>query len=544
MRHQWGILLALLLLSGSVTGQTLSDIVLPSEEEILEAFHNGDITYEQLVTLREVCAEGIDSTTLYLLDEIPNLIFVPGGRTPADPTESEQALLAEANNAPRNDKRSLSVDWRHRQCQALESEDEAWYRSRLDIAWRDKCRLRTQVERTQSGRERITYRSLCYRSRGGSIRQIEVGNFTTRIGLGTAYGYRGKLFDCTPKLNGKSLAYPDYGGYNGLLLEAQSSRFEFTGVASVNRDSTHRMTVSALSTTYGLGSLEPRLTLGLNRLVDRRNGERFDVIPISVGNRYEYSHGSLELEVTRQLGDVEEGWAGALEGRHRFAEAEVRFAGWTYSAGFVDLTAGGKAAPLYRTDTLSSVDFRYRTKRSGQSGGIVKTVVSLSEPLRWSNAVLIAEAPAGVDRREFSSTLDYSAGRHSDLALSFLSRTSTPSCTSESVRRESYRLEGRFRVCRCDFRCYIGFTSESDNERFSSLFVRMNSPESECFRWQVWSDWGEIDNVGLRYWYMFVRGDWQLYKQVWLGGKLSNGYRRNRDDHHRPQLTLELSASL
>ena len=209
MRHQWGILLALLLLAGSVTGQTLSDIVLPSEEEVLEAFYNGDITYEQLVVLREVIATGIDSTTLYLLDEIPNLLYVAGQETLPDQTELEQSLLVEENRPPPRTARDLSIDWRHRFSQELDDEERCWYRDRLDLRWRTEWRLRTQMERTQSGRERVTYRTLLYRPQRRFVKRLELGSYSTRIGLGTAFGYRGKLLDYARELNRESLAYPD-----------------------------------------------------------------------------------------------------------------------------------------------------------------------------------------------------------------------------------------------------------------------------------------------------------------------------------------------
>jgi len=72
-----------------------------------------------------------------------------------------------------------------------------------------------------------------------------VGSFTARLGLGTLFGYRGKLMSCSDKINIESLAYPDYGGYNGMYLIGRVEEVEVQFLGSLVRDESHRREFSA-----------------------------------------------------------------------------------------------------------------------------------------------------------------------------------------------------------------------------------------------------------------------------------------------------------
>jgi len=77
LRIPGGILSLLLLILPlwPTASQDLSTYVSPSEDEWLQALTLGEISYVQYLCLIEIARHGIDSSSLYLLDEIPNLSY-------------------------------------------------------------------------------------------------------------------------------------------------------------------------------------------------------------------------------------------------------------------------------------------------------------------------------------------------------------------------------------------------------------------------------------------------------------------------------------
>jgi hypothetical protein len=70
-----GILLAALIgFPGALSAQDISTAVYPSEDEILRAFEQGRLDIERALRLQELVQYGMSAGTLFLLDEIPNLI--------------------------------------------------------------------------------------------------------------------------------------------------------------------------------------------------------------------------------------------------------------------------------------------------------------------------------------------------------------------------------------------------------------------------------------------------------------------------------------
>ena len=63
------------LLSASIYAVDFSLSSFSSSDELWQAYHLGEITYEQLIAAEEILNQGSDSSTAYLVEEIPNLNF-------------------------------------------------------------------------------------------------------------------------------------------------------------------------------------------------------------------------------------------------------------------------------------------------------------------------------------------------------------------------------------------------------------------------------------------------------------------------------------
>ncbi len=528
-----------------ILAQELSTAVIPSEDELLEALRRGEISYHQFLIIQEIAENGIDSDSQYLLDEIPNLVwFQSSANSIPVPLEEDQR----AGFAPDASESGATVSgvFRHRQYQRLEEDEESWYRAFGDIRVGDRYRFNYKINRETSGAERLVGRAFQYRREDGFIRQVDLGSFITRFGLGTAFGYRGKLMAFSREFDSESMLFPDCGGYNGIRAQGVVSSFEFETLASAVRDSTHSLATVAAMLRRTEGSLRPGLIVGWNRLKSRLTDESVSFPVIGLYNRYLYASGYVDVELSRQSGEGSHALSGVIEGRHRFAGAEIRYAAWSYGDDAVALTAGSKAASMTVRDTVEAVDFTFSSRRRGQEGVLVKTVVEPVRNLKFENSLLYAAINDQHRNRQYSSTLIRRLSPQLQLELGYLGtwkdRLSYGSSNTHTKQR--LRLQARFNSGLFSCRSYIGFDAESRQSNIVSLFttVRYRFPGNGEF--EVWSNLGEIDSDGVNYWYFFVRGEQQLMEKLEGAVKLAHSYRRHSKNSHSATVSLELTAQL
>lgn len=548
MTVRWGIaFLLVILLAGSVVGQELSTDVYASEDEIREAFENGDISFEQYIRLLEIIIHGVDSTNLYLFDEIPNLLFLQKLKLSLDhPQEQIQKIAfkpAVDSRIPSQRRLSGKIGYQFRQM--LEEGEQSWYRSWADLRWAETVRARFRVDRNKSGIERFVSRSLAYSPENSIVKTITLGSFTTRFGLGTLFGYHGKRFDFSEAIDVESFLYPDYGGYNGLLIKSQTGSLAASGLVSFKRDADYSHLATGLLVQSRGKNHRPGLQIGLNRLTNRQTEAALDIPMVGILDSYHYRNGYVAAEIGRQFGPDIRAGASVVEGRHRFGTAELRFTGWHYSDRFADLTAGSKAGYSSHRDTLAAVGFVYSNRRAGQTGLLAKTIVELSDNLRLSSGVLLSKRAPGDTRRQFSSSLIKEIDPNWMLQLIYQGDwRSQPGGSNHQNTKQRLRLEAKFRSASTSARCYIGYLTQGSDHDHVSFFVSLWRQLTPISRVQLWTNFGEIDSGQLQYAYLFVKGDWHLWDGLRAAVKLSNTYRRNRDEKHQTQLMFEMNASL
>ena len=137
----------------SLSGQTLSTEVFSSEDELYEAFLLGDLSYHEYLELRELIVHGVGYHNRYLLDEIPNLIYID-----TSVAESITPLKIE-QKAGFVDQPSQATDHglilTYRYFRGLEDQARSGYRlgTKFDLNrhWRGSAR----IHREYSQRERV-----------------------------------------------------------------------------------------------------------------------------------------------------------------------------------------------------------------------------------------------------------------------------------------------------------------------------------------------------------------------------------------------------
>jgi len=522
-------------------------IVLSSEDEAREAMENGEITFQQYLLLCEIILHGIDSSSLYLLDEIPNLVYLKKSDSSfTDPLEQEQqAGFRTRTPVARPGSGRVRGRLGYRFYQRLEEDEQSWYRNFADLVVADRYRVRFRINREKSGRERVVSRSVSYVSRSGPLRRLILGSFTTRLGLGTLFGYAGKRLDFSRAIDNESLLYPDYGGYNGMLIKMRSGQLAVEGLLSVTRDAHYRLVSAGAAVRRTVGRFRPGLIVGLNRLTNRFTDDVLEIPMLGLYGEHRYSAGYLAVEAGRQGGSQVSAGGAVLEGRHRFKTVEVRYSGWSYAVSFVDLTAGSKAGYLTYSDTLEPVGLEYSSRRPGQSGLFIKTIVELSSTFDFSNAVLYATRAGNNTRRQFSSSLIHRLSDRSMLHLTYQGRfRRRPEDAGDQDTDHQVRLEGRFSAAGLKVRCYIGYDARTNDRGHACLFATVRYQTENNSRWQIWSNLGDIGSAGLKYWYLFVRAEWPLVNRLQAAVKMANTYRRHGSGPNSTQLSLELNVSL
>ncbi len=158
---------------GHLRAQDLSTVILPSEDEIIQARRSGDITYQQYIILLEIAAHGIDSTNIHLLDEIPNLsFFSPDTNTLSSNLEKEQESSFTTGTPPTKQAPGiLSGKVQHTYCRYTDENGNFKFHSKLGLRYHERFSADMNVRRDYSSYERVTSRTFAYRNRRGPVKR-------------------------------------------------------------------------------------------------------------------------------------------------------------------------------------------------------------------------------------------------------------------------------------------------------------------------------------------------------------------------------------
>lgn len=535
-------IIVLTLLSVSLSfSQEPSTSVYPSEDELLEALRLGEIDYSQYLVLQEIIVHGLDSTNAHLLDKVPNLSFFM--ITPKSLTTSLEKEQAAAFSRPGDKTGRPMGTFGYKYYQELEQEGRSRYRASYCIYPTDHLEVAFKLHREYSGRERFVSRSLRYRNRRGPLRELTLGNFSHRLGAGMIFGYRGKLLEFSDRLDEESFLFPDYGGCNGLYSRVKLEALKAEILASINRDGNHTLVSAGGMVSLVKSPFQPGLIVGVSHLKNRNTGEHLQDIKYGLASQYRYGDSYLSFETCAQAGE-RPSWGGFVaEGRHRFNEAEIRYAGWVYNDDYIDLTGGSKAGNLRQTDTLDRVDFPYSKKRSGQEGGMLKSIILLTPDIEMINSLLYAGRNRDTVDVQFLSGVVRKVNQGCEIRLDYLNKTKKRALDRVSQRM---RLEGRIRTGNLSVRSYIAYSTESDRKDYVSVFVNLKYRPSKERSIEVWSNLARFDprDAAIDYWYAYIESEQRIFSNVTTAMKLSHSYDRNPSGEHRTVILLEVRAAV
>ncbi|MFQ6007646.1 MAG: hypothetical protein ACE5K8_01715 [Candidatus Zixiibacteriota bacterium] len=525
--------------------QELSTEVFPSEDELLEALRLSEIDIYQFLILQEIILHGIDSASSHLLDEIPNLAFFV--TQPQSPTTSLETEQTTPFAKPDVKIKTVGGTFRHQFYQELEQQEQSRYRTTCHLNFRNNLEAAFKLHREFSGRERFVSRRFSYHNDHGKLHKVTLGNFSARLGLGTVFGYRGKLLGFSDRIGKESLLFPDYGGYNGVFSQLNLNQVEVKMLSSVNRDSSHMLISTGGMVSWKAAPFEPAVIAGVNHLKNRSSGKNLNDFKYGLYSMYRYSTGYLSLEFSAQAGDRSSWGAVVAEGRHLFGLAEIKYAAWIYNDNYLDLSGGSKAGNLRHQITLDDVDLTFSDKRSGQEGGMLKSIVQLNEKLQWVNSLTYAGRNKDTLDFQFLSALINKINLSFEFRLDYLNKTKRRiSTVQRDLMEQRTRLEARFKAGDLFARSYIAYNTENGRSDDVAFFLNVRYRLVHGGLVEIWSNLAHFDleDTAIDYWYMYVRNEQPLFPGMTAAIKMSHRYDRNAGEKHYTVISLEVNTTL
>lgn len=526
-------IIVLLLGAQGLSGQSLTPSVIPSEDELSEALELGEIDFAQYQQLVEYALLGVSLGNPYIFDILPTVsgLFY-------DP--ELKAVRAE----PIADRKKARLLVRQSWSEELEADGRLRYRSAVAVTPSPIWRADLRVSREYTGRERVVYRSLCYKPDRTSLESITLGNFTTRFGLGTVFGYGGKVLSYAQSIEPESIFFPDYGGANGLLVKSRAGRLKMSTALSVQRDTDFGITAAALQLSPLRRSALPSPIIGYTEITNRSSERTARDVKLALFEQVRFGRTRMTMELASQLGQ-QRSWAAVAEGMMVGSDMTMSATVWAYGDRYLSLQSGSKTGALSRRTCLESVGLEFSDRRAGQEGVALESTCRFTS--RW-RAVLSADY-AGFDRSDYrlqwQPAIVFDCSRRLVLRLhhqAVYRRACAPAGigTDQSSRT---RLECRIKSDNWQARSYIALVQRPADLPYGSLLLQLTVQSADIARTDLWLTLDRICQEQVSYWYAYVRHRCRMFSGFELGVKLAHRFSRSAEIQNYTTVTLEMTAA-
>ena len=523
---QIAVIIALMALSGHLTAGNVAFDVFPSDLELYEAYLRGEIDYQTYLNLAEIFEDGIDSTELYLLEEIPNISYFLGSLPKEySAIEREQAEPYLAESRITSGYRRAGY-FRIRQYRELDIDGRTKSYARLKSSIHTHWSIGIKYDRDYAGGEQITERTVKFQPDDGPLRKIELGNFKARFGLGLNAGYRGKILDKEDLTLRETIAFPDNGGFNGILVEG--GRREDNLKAFFHHDDDDKTSILAGVLDYGrnFGDFSCDAIFSILRLKNKMNGSQYKAYRAGTFFQYAGRDFSAAFEAAFTRGGTRLLEAAIFESRYNAEAFDLKVSVWHYGDDYINPLGGGRAEPLYQTVAIEEVDFSYSEKRLDQRGILLRSESSLSEKFIYEFSCAASGRDADRKSVRLLSALKYQLNHASIFEINLENRQDQI-ITEELI---SYEMRGQYRLKLPSLllRSYLGYSDDKKNNHYLSLFYRSKYHAGNIGTFELWLnlDKYNLDRNQIDYFYGYVKESVNLTEIIELGAKYSYRYGR------------------
>jgi hypothetical protein len=398
--------------------QEVSNLTIPSEEELRDALANGEVTIEEFQLLLEYFYGATFPDLQIAAGDLPNLDLIGvKAISQLDRLQQEQlsAFRSPGGVGTHSGKSRVGAYSRIYVDQELTDSERSRrvYQFRIGEAdgWSAEGSLGSAYGKSALWRSR----SLQWSSPNGLGLSVVFGNYDVRWGTGLAFGRRARLLSQLPDLNFESLRTPDRGGFNGLSVSGVTelgakNSLSWRALASSQLDLDNRLnTLGVMGNVslghYAIGALLGRSTLGSRRGAGGISQEQFSLSVSGAKSRPFWLN--AELNTQRNMRRNVTGNDGALatafntEWRINTDGGNVRGAFWHYPRSYRNLTGGARSGILYESVEFEELGFRFRDRRINQTGGLVRSVTALDEKNKIETGLEFSGQGQGATRGDY-----------------------------------------------------------------------------------------------------------------------------------------------
>jgi hypothetical protein len=541
--HIFAINLLLLVISvPCALTQINSGEVYPSDEEIFEAYLRGDIDYQTYLNLVEIFDGGIDSTELYLLDEIPGFDYFTNSYLKSfTESESEQAAAFLQADDEENEVKAKGY-FKYRGWQSLEEDGERKSQYYINSAVAADWNLTGRFERNYQNIGRCTQRALTYRGKPGSLKKIVIGNYTARYGLGLTVGYRGRLFDKGEESDNASWLFPSYGGFNGIYAEGGRKSDAVKWLVHYDQNGDYRIRATALDLAKRFRKFQLE-GIFLGAMVDNRvTGVEYRHYQLGISAQYRVRAGQAGLELAFPKGARTIFPSALLESEYTQGPVRLRFSAWHYDREFLNLTGGGRSGLQYGVVSIDTIQFSFRDRRHDQQGLLFKANSEIGHNITTDFSCSIYGKDSYQRAARLTTGLEVPVSTQSQVRLEF--RHYEENHPDELVYENQARAEYRFHSDRISMRSYLGYKLDKWNNKYLSCFTRVRVLFLSPGTTEIWLNLDKLNTRTSRidYFYGYLREAFGLTKYVELAAKYS--YRYSRSYSERAEATFFFEAKV
>ncbi len=529
------ITVAIFILCAVAYADDLNPEVYPSEDELYEAYLRGDLDFETYRNLVDLIETGLDSTNLYLLDELPGVSPVPALDSTGEGAEREAAFR-------QPNIRERSGQWhgylKARASRVLEDTEEykSYYFLNSDIGtnWNIKAKL----NRGESGIYEWTQRSAEYNSRRGPLKKFHLGSFNARFGSGLNLGFRGRLLTKGDEESDESIIFPDFSGYNGLYLEGSSGRNPARWLLHLDQNDTHKFRMSAISLSARHDRISGEL-IGLGAILEnRQTGKEYKYVQAGTYVTYDAYDYRASGEIAVQQYTQDFIGAALIEGSYDVEPIELQLSLWHYADDFINFTGGGRSGQLYQTVVIDSLDFSLSDRRTGQDGFRLKSETGLSDRIKSTVAVSSYGFDDYHKKTEFYASVAGLVQNNSFLTLDYRYKRSYD--IGDISSGNETRLEYKLRQNGVYLRTYIGYQND-DIHDYAMMFVRASGEVPSVGMLELWCNLDKInlESHQLDYMYLYVQEKIPVRQFLHIIAKYSYRYSRSYTDRQQSTFYIE-----
>lgn len=536
------ILVCIGLAPGLSLGRTIGSDIYPTDDELFEAYLDGEIDYQTYLNLKDIFESGIDSTDLYLLEEIPNVgYFFEQDLSDYTGLKQEQAEpFIEKSTKELSNRPITQFQWKRYQKLETDGLDQNrfYINSRLSQNW--TCKVNGADD--YYGRQEFSMRSLSYHNSRGTIRNLRIGNYTARFGLGLTVGYRGRLLDKNDLTTGETALYPDYGGFNGFYAEGGPQKNRLKWLFHYDRDDAISTGTTALNFTKAFGNYKVEGTVLGSILRSRLSNIEYDHYQLGLLLGYYEPEFDAAFELALPKGGSENNMAALIESSYKRNKVKIRFSSWFYGQDYINFFGGGRSGDIYKTITVEKIGLQFSDRRTDQTGMLLKTSAPLSDISDFNLSFSTYGNSRYRRNLELLTSFGHSVSKNSEIRLYYelYNKERDGNLSENNIMKIEYSLKNS----NLSIRTYFGFRNDNDGDNFLSHFIRAKLKNKIFKELEIWLNFSRIniETSNIDYFYGYLRELVNVSKSMALAIKYI--YRYNRAYSDREESTLYLETSL